>query len=85
MNRFASLIIAGTIASIATLAIAQTTDANTCTIYQNCQYRAFDTYQPQIQSSVNKNIYKTSILSVFIILVTTKIANTALESWLKNS
>lgn len=85
MNRFASLIIAGTIASIATLAIAQTTDASTCTLYRNCQYHTSDTYKPQIQSGANKNLYKTGILSMFIILVTTKIASTALESWLNKA
>ncbi|MBD2356658.1 hypothetical protein H6G41_18840 [Tolypothrix sp. FACHB-123] len=82
MNRFVSLIIAGSIASIATLAIAQTTDATTCTLYRNCYYHTSETYQPQIKNDVNKNLYKTGILGMFVVLVTTKIAKTALESWL---
>jgi hypothetical protein len=82
MNRFASLIIAGSIASITTLAIAQATDAKTCTLYNNCYYNTSFTYKPQIQNGVNKNLYKTGILSMFMILVTTKIAKTALEAWL---
>jgi hypothetical protein len=82
MNRFASLIIAGSIASITNLAIAQATDSTTCTIYRNCYYHTSHTYKPQIENGVNKNIYKTGILSMFMILVTTKIAKTALEAWL---
>jgi F420-0:gamma-glutamyl ligase len=82
MNRFTSLIIAGSIASIATLTIAQTTDATTCVLYRNCYYHASQTYKPQIKNDVNKNLYKSGILSIFIILVTTRIATTALETWL---
>ncbi|OUL32302.1 hypothetical protein BV372_19465 [Nostoc sp. T09] len=82
MNRFTSFILAGSIASIATLAIAQTTDATTCALYRNCYYHTSRTYKPQIENDVNKNLYKSGILSMFIIFVTTRIAKTALESWL---
>ncbi len=82
MNRFTSFILAGSIASIATLTIAQTTDATTCTLYRNCYYHTSRTYKPQIENDGNKNLYKTSILSIFIILITTRIATTALDSWL---
>lgn len=82
MNRFTSFLIAGSIASIATLTIAQTTDYTTCTLYRNCYYHTSGTYKPQIENDDNKNLYKTGILSIFIIVVTTRIATTALESWL---
>ncbi|BAY22293.1 hypothetical protein NIES2100_20560 [Calothrix sp. NIES-2100] len=82
MNRFTSFILAGSLASIATLAIAQSTDATTCVLSHNCDYNTSYTYKPQIEKDVNQNLYKTGILSMFVIIVTTKIAQTALESWL---
>ncbi|MDZ8053916.1 MAG: hypothetical protein RMX68_014850 [Aulosira sp. ZfuVER01] len=85
MNRFTSLIVAGLIASITTLAIAQTTDGTTCALYRNCYYHTSLTYEPQVENDVNQNLYKTGILSMFIILVTTRIAKTALESWLNKA
>ncbi|BAY10704.1 hypothetical protein [Calothrix sp. NIES-2098] len=83
MNRLISFIIAGSIASIATLAIAQATDSTTCALYRNCYYHTSRTYKPQLENDVNDNLYKTGILSMFVILVTTRIAKSALESWSK--
>jgi hypothetical protein len=82
MNRLISFIIAGSIASIATLTIAQTTDARTCTLYRNCYYHTSRTYKSEIENDSHKNLYKSALLSIFIILVTTRIAKTALEAWL---
>ncbi|QIR40063.1 hypothetical protein HCG51_27365 [Tolypothrix sp. PCC 7910] len=82
MNRFASLIIAALIASIATLAIAQNTDATTCTLYRNCYYQTSNASKSVVKHNADTNLYKSGILSIFIILAITKIAKAALESWL---
>ncbi|MDZ7956546.1 MAG: hypothetical protein RMY34_01335 [Aulosira sp. DedQUE10] len=85
MNRFASFILAGSIASMATLAIAQNTDATTCTLYRNCYYQTSNISKSQVKHDTEKNLYKSGILSIFIILALTKIAKTALESWLNKA
>ncbi|BAY96276.1 hypothetical protein NIES37_02060 [Tolypothrix tenuis PCC 7101] len=85
MNRFASLIIAASIASIATLAIAQNTDARTCTLYRTCYYQTSNTSKSVVEYDADKNLYKSGMLSIFIVLAVTKIANNALESWLNKA
>ncbi|MBD2214668.1 hypothetical protein H6G27_33190 [Nostoc linckia FACHB-104] len=85
MNRFASLIIAASIASIATLAIAQNTDARTCTLYRNCYYQTSNASKSIVEYDADKNFYTSRMLSILIVLGVTKIAKNALESWLNKA
>ncbi|MBW4561072.1 MAG: hypothetical protein KME32_07900 [Mojavia pulchra JT2-VF2] len=86
MNRCTSVLFASLIASFATLAIAQNTDATTCTLYRNCHYHTSDSYKPSykynFEQDTNKYLYKSGFLSIFVIILITKIAQAALNSWL---
>ncbi len=82
MNRWTSLFYPCLIATVLTLAMPQNTLATTCSSLNNCNYHASHSEQDYREYERDEHPYRTGIIIIVITLITTKIAKSALKSWL---
>lgn len=82
MNCCTSLFRLCLIATILTLAIAQDTVATSCISPNNCNSTAYQSETNYRNDEHSEHPYKTGITILVITFFTTKIAKSALKSWL---
>ncbi|OUL19970.1 hypothetical protein [Nostoc sp. 106C] len=82
MNRWTLLFHPCLIATVLTLAIAQDPVTATCISPNNCNYHAYQSEKYYREDERSEHPYKTGITIMVITLITTKIAKSALKSWL---
>ncbi|OUL35437.1 hypothetical protein BV372_11340 [Nostoc sp. T09] len=82
MNRSTSLFHSCLIATVLTLAIAQNTVAATCISRNDCNYQAYQSEKDYREYERGEHPYRTGATIMVITFISTKIAKSALKSWL---
>ncbi|BAY11637.1 hypothetical protein [Calothrix sp. NIES-2098] len=82
MNCWTSLFRPCLIATLLSVAIAQDTVATSCISPNNCNYAAYQGEKSYREYDRGEHPYRTGITIMLITFITTKIAKSALKSWL---